>query len=125
VICDFFSKDDVTNAPIRGGHPLRQFRQSLADCSLETMEDIDITAETAPTIKVANDAFVHAIQPIWLELRRALHTTHPLWARAILRLFQRRIAKFESKYFSGRRTPEAFQECKEYRFVHLRFTPHN
>lgn len=125
VISDFFAKDEGITSPIRGGHPLGTFRDLLATRPFETIEDLDITTETAPTIKVANDAFQSAVWPLWVEFWNALQTTHPFWAKATHGLFRKRLDKFEAKYFSGTRTPEAFREFKEYHLLHLRSTASN
>src|SRR5436190_18396779 len=52
VICDFFRVRDAERSPISGGHPWDDFQRIIANSPFRLIEDIDITARTAPTFTV-------------------------------------------------------------------------
>lgn len=117
VICDFFRLRLKENSPISGGHYFDDFQNIIARYPLRLVEDIDITAHTAPTFTVIDRAFTEVLQPIWDEIGIASVKTHPFWSKIAARLFRRRIAKVHNKYFTHQRSAENFQKFKTYRLL--------
>jgi hypothetical protein len=116
VICDFFRRVHG-KSPISGGHNFDNFQGTVANYPLKLVEDIDITALTAPTFTVIDRAFSEVLRPIWDEVAIASVKTHPFWSRIAARLFRRKIAKVHDKYFTHQRSAENFEKFKTYRLL--------
>lgn len=117
VICDFFRLNINGKCPISGGHYFDTFQKKIASYRLKLVEDIDITARTAPTFTVIDRAFSEVVRPIWDEVGIAAMKTHPFWSRIVARLFRRKIAKVHDKYFTHQRSAENFVKFKTYRLL--------
>ena len=117
VICDFFRLPVKEHSPISGGHYINEFREIIARYPLKLVEDIDITAQTAPTFTVIDRAFTEVLRPIWDEIGLASAATHPYWARIAGWLFRQKITKVHDKYFTHQRSAPNFEKFKTYRFM--------
>lgn len=117
VICDFFRIPWDQGSPISGGYPIQEFQALIAKYPLRQIEEIDITAQTAPTFSVIDSAFTEVVQPIWDEIDHAGMTTHPWLYKAANWLFRHKIAKVKRKYFTHERSSENFRKYKTYRLM--------
>lgn len=116
LICDFFK----TNAPgeciIGGGRRLTTFYELIARHPLQKIEDIDITAQTAPTIDLLNN-FLVRVSSIWNGLRRLAARPGRLMPGGVRQRVAHKLDKLERKYFSGLRTARHFATFKAYRLL--------
>jgi SAM-dependent methyltransferase len=119
LLCDFFSIEDSGPSALRGGHPLRAFREYLATQPFRVLVDDDITARTAPNLKLIDDMLQDYALPVWDAARYYLRENHPWLSRALRPLLGKRLKKLEFKYFSRQRTAETFQRHKSYRCMLL------
>ena len=117
IICDFFRNADELGSPISGGHRINEFQAVVARYPLRLVEEIDITAKTAPTFTVIDSAFTEVLQPIWDEVDAATKANHPWIFKAYNWFFSKKLAKVKKKYFSHDRSAENFQKFKTYRFM--------
>jgi SAM-dependent methyltransferase len=122
LICDFFRRNVAGKSPIGGGHSLERLYGMLGAHRLEIIEDIDLTAETAPTLDVADGLLREVLGPTIGLGERLLRDRHPVTTRILKRLLRRRIRKIERKYFCGNRTGSAFGTFKSYRLLLCRTT---
>jgi hypothetical protein len=117
VICDFFRRATDQHSPISGGHRLNEFQATIARYPLRLVEEIDITARTAPTFTVIDKAFTEVLQPIWTEVDRATLATHPWIFKLSNWFFRKKLDKVKRKYFSHERSAENFEKFKTYRLL--------
>ena len=119
MICDFFRRPGKHHSPIGGGTRFHLFDAEVERAGLARIKDIDITAETAPTIDLIDD-FLRRVGKPGYELGLDYATrTRPWLTKLLTRRFRKKIAKLEYKHFSGRRTGHAFTEYKSYRLFLL------
>jgi SAM-dependent methyltransferase len=117
VISDFFRLTGAKNSPISGGHTLTDFQKTIAQFPFRLVEDIDITARTAPTFTVIDSAFTEVLKPIWDEIDRATVATHPVLTKCVNWMLKNKLAKVKKKYFSHERSAENFCKFKTYRLM--------
>lgn len=117
LICDIFKKDTPGKSPLPGGHPLRKFYDIVSEYSLEPVEDLDITAQTAPTLDVANDMLSEVVKPTVDLTQQLLNDRYPFMSKLLKFLYRKRISKISKKYFSGVKTGENFRKFKSYRLL--------
>lgn len=122
VICDFFRVRDAERSPISGGHPWDDFQRIIANSPFRLIEDIDITARTAPTFTVIDSAFTKVLQPIWDEVDRASEATHPWVTKCVNWMFKNKFDKVKKKYFTHERSAENFCKFKTYRLMRFERT---
>jgi hypothetical protein len=122
VISDFFRLPSVERSPISGGHPLRQFQEIIARHPFRLLDEIDITARTAPTFTVIDSSFTKVLQPIWDEIDRATAVTHPIAAKFVNWFFKKKLSKVKKKYFSHERSAKNFCKFKTYRLMRFERT---
>ena len=89
----------------------------IAALPLVCRTDLDITRETAPSVKIINDVMFESVRPIWEMTQHYLRINRPWLSRTIHWLFRRRLAKLDKKQFAGQNTPEAFCRFKSYRLM--------
>lgn len=117
LICDFFKRERKKGSPIGGGHKFHTFLDQLAAAGFAVGTDIDITAETAPTITLVNEFMQKVGAPAFaLGMDYAQHKW-PISTGLAKWWFKKKLAKLNEKYFSGRRTAETFIEFKTYRLL--------
>ena len=119
LLCDFFSIEDSGASALRGGHPLRAFQGYLATQPFRVLVDEDITARTAPNLKLIDDMLHDYALLVWDALGYYARENHPWLSRALRPLLQKRLKKLEFKYFSRQRTAETFLQHKSYRCMLL------
>jgi SAM-dependent methyltransferase len=117
VICDFFRIRDGVRSAISGGHRLKEFQEIVARYPLRLVDEIDITARTAPTFTVIDSAFTDVLKPIWDEIDRAAIATRPFVFKCVNWLFRKKLAKVKKKYFTHERSAENFCKFKTYRLM--------
>ncbi len=117
VICDFFCRPDVDRSPISGGHNLVEFQNIISRFPFRLVEEVDITARTAPTCELIDSAFTNVLKPIWDEIDRASIETHPFVFRCVNWIFGRKFAKVKRKYFTRERNAGNFCKFKTYRLM--------
>ena len=117
LICDFFRKNNPGKSPVGGGHSLEKFYETLRLHPLELVEDIDLTAEMAPTLDVADCLLREVLKPSIHLGERLLDDRYPVMTRILEYLFRKQIDKIQRKYFDGNRTGEVFARFKSYRLL--------
>ena len=117
LICDFFRKDVKGTSPIGGGHDLKEFYEKVAALPLTTLQDIDITKETAPSIDIVDDFLHSAMHPIYDLIFYVLDNNHPRIARFIRWKFRKRLEKINYKYLQRNHTGEIFAKFKSYHLL--------
>lgn len=119
LICDFFKRPHKQGSPIGGGHKWHKFTEELQAAGLRTTVDVDITAETAPTIALVAEFLDKVGAPAWELINSYTAASYPKSTKMARWWFRKRITKLEEKYFSGRRTAAAFIEFKMYRMMRI------
>lgn len=117
LICDFFKKPTEEKSPIGGGRRLQPFYDEMARYPFTCLLDRDITKETARNYDLMNEFLEDVATPIWELMFAFLQTRHPRLTRFGRRIFRKKIASLENKYFSGQRTAETFAQYKTYRLM--------
>lgn len=117
LICDFFKTDAPGRGPIGGGHRMSAFRAMIAGFPFSPIVDRDLTACMSPNFDLVDALLQDVGRPARDLLFRYGETNHPLLTRILRRLYRRKIAKLDAKYFSGRRTRAAFETFKTYRLM--------
>src|SRR4029079_5354561 len=117
VICDFFRLHEKEKSPISGGHQFKEFEEIIARYPLRMVEQVDITARTAPTFTVIDSAFTEVLQPIWDEIDVASAATHPITTKCVNWFFRNKFNKVKKKYFTHERSAENFCKFKTYRMM--------
>ncbi len=117
LICDFFSKDVDGTSPIGGGHNLKKYYETVAKFPLETIKDIDITKETAPSLDIVNDFLTNAMHPIYDLILYVLDNNYPKIARFLRWKFKKKLEKADYKYFQQKTNGQSFSHFKSYHFL--------
>jgi protein-S-isoprenylcysteine O-methyltransferase Ste14/SAM-dependent methyltransferase len=117
LICDIFKKDAPGDSPLPGGHPLTVFYDLVSECPLESVKDLDITEQTAPTLDILNDALKQVVEPSLNLAKRLLNNRYPFMSKFINWLYRKKIKKINKKYFSGEKTGANFMKFKSYRLL--------
>ena len=119
LICDFFKKPEKPRGPISGGFKLDRFHAETERAGLTFIKDIDITVQTAPTIDLIADFLQRVGKPGYELALDYGANTRPWLTKLLTRIFRKKLAKLERKYFSSTRNGEAFAEFKTYRMFLL------
>lgn len=115
LICDFFKKQTDIGS-LKGGHKLDKFMDIISQSPFRIIEDIDITAETAPNMDILDRATKEVMIPVLNAGERFLHSRNPIILKLIKWKYRKKLAKAEDKYLKGKRTGRDFMEYKTYRF---------
>jgi SAM-dependent methyltransferase len=115
LICDFFKTDVKGESSLRGGHTLSNFYNLVSQYPLQSINDIDITKETAPNLDIVNEFLTNVGLPIWNMLIRLLDNRYHLISKFLHWKYKEKIKKINRKYFSGSRNAEKFAIFKSYR----------
>lgn len=117
IISDFFRIPGEGTSAMGGGHRLSRFLETLETSSFELVSEEDITAETAPNLKLVDEVLQQVALPvrdIILE-EAARHRWGFLPGKWFARLFfRKKLDKLQYKYFSGARNAENFIAHKRY-----------
>lgn len=119
IICDFFKTNAKGKSIIGGGHPFDQFQQTLNDSKLKTLQDKDITKETAPNIDLVDQMGKQLILPTMELVAYTFKNNRPWLAKIFSWKFRKKIDKLHHKYLSGERNAQAFSKHKIYKFYLL------
>jgi SAM-dependent methyltransferase len=114
LICDFFKKCSDACA-IKGGQKLDKFLDLLGKSSFKIIEDIDITAETAPNIDLVDRTTKEVIVPLAGAVERFFQSQHPIVLKLIKWKYRKKIAKVEKKYLTDEKSGKNFTQYKTYR----------
>ena len=114
LICDFFKKCSDACA-IKGGQKLDKFLDLLGKSSFKIIEDIDITAETAPNIDLVDRTTKEVIVPLAGAVERFFQSQHPIVLKLIKWKYRKKIAKVEKKYLTDEKSGKNFSQYKTYR----------
>lgn len=117
LICDFFRKDVEGTSPIGGGHDRNKFYKSISQYPLNTLEDNDITKETAPSLDIVNDFLTNTMHPIYNLIFYTLDSNHPFISKLIKMKFKKKIEKANYKYFQQKTNGQSFAHFKSYHFL--------
>lgn len=129
VICDFFKTEHAGDGQpgdgsFGGGHKMHQFYTELGKHPFSLLEDIDITKQVSPNIKLLDETLMLRLVPAGQTLDRYLRENYPrTWGviKSIFKLFfGKKIEKQKYKYFTGNRTQEVFERYKTYRLLVLK-----
>jgi 2-polyprenyl-3-methyl-5-hydroxy-6-metoxy-1,4-benzoquinol methylase len=114
LICDFFKKRSDACC-IKGGQKLDKFMTLLGQSPFKIIEDIDITAETAPNIDIVDRVTKDVLVPIAGAGERFLKSQHPIVLKLIRWRYKSKIDKVVKKYLIDEKTGKNFAEYKTYR----------
>jgi hypothetical protein len=117
LICDYFKKETIEKYYISGGHPLHAFYDTIARYPFRSIQDIDITDQTAPNLDVLNDVFQKAVGPTVLLTQQLLENRYPIASKVVKWLYRKKINRINEKYFQGHKTGQTFKQCKSYRLL--------
>ncbi|MCK4850485.1 MAG: class I SAM-dependent methyltransferase [Phycisphaerae bacterium] len=117
LICDVFRKDLPGQSPLSGGHPLTRLQRIVAESPLELVKDVDITAQTAPSIDIENEVLQEVVKPTVDLIRQLLESKYPIMSKSLRFLYGKKMDKMNKKYFSGLKTSENFKKWKTYRLL--------
>ncbi len=117
LISDFFDTDLEEISPLGGGHSLKAFNEGVIRYQYTVLQNVDITAETAPNLDLVN-GLVHAVAiPIYRSITNALRQNHPSFFRGITWVYRKRLAKLRRKYVGNARSSASFARFKSYRVL--------
>ena len=116
LICDFFKKCAADAYGLKGGHKLDKFMDVIGASAFRIIEDIDLTAETAPNMDIVDRATKEVMIPVMNAGERFLQSRHPIILKLIKWKYRKKLQKAEDKYLKGKRTGKDFLESKTYRF---------
>lgn len=122
LICDFFRKEAEGDGPLNSGPRLSRFREIVSELPLEMLEDIDITTQTAPTMKLADEVLQNLFRPAWELLLESLRSRRALLSRFLEWKYRKKIEDLEWRYFRGGWSGENFNKFKSYRLMLFRKT---
>ena len=117
LISDFFKTDVKGESALGGGHKLSKFYDIISKYSFYPVEDIDMTHETAPNLKIVNDVCINVGLPTWNLIMYYLNTHYPFVSKVLQWKYRKKINTINRKYFSGERNEENFKLYKSYRLL--------
>ena len=115
LICDFFKTDAEGKNPLQAGHKFSVYQQIIKDYPLEQLTEIDITADTAPTIQLLDDFLTNLALPVSELCSKYLRGNHPRLMKILNWKLGKSIDKIESRYFKGQMNVEAYLKYETYR----------
>jgi 2-polyprenyl-3-methyl-5-hydroxy-6-metoxy-1,4-benzoquinol methylase len=116
-ICDIFRKDIDQEHRQKGGHELKKFFALMEEYPFEKLEDIDITEQTAPNIRLLDDAMGQVAQPVIDSIGEFLAQRYPRSFKLVSWKYRKELEKNYNKYFGGGRTADDFIKFKTYRLL--------
>lgn len=113
LVSDYFNKAKDGSLLTKSGHEEAAFRQAGENAGFKLVHEEDITARTAPTLRLVRDwKDRFALPALDLALEGA-RKRYPRMTAIILRMFRRRIEREKSKL--ALIDPDAFLRAKRYR----------
>jgi SAM-dependent methyltransferase len=116
IVCDFFHTDKEGRSKLGGGHDYETWLELKAKFPVRILTEIDITAETSPTIDLVNQLNAVVIKPVWSSAWALGEDRFPFIIKIIKRLYRKKLSKLEDKHFTGQRNAEMFRKYKKYIF---------
>lgn len=116
-ICDIFKKDVEGKQEQKGGHEMKKFLEQIEKYPFKKLEDIDITEQTAPNIRILDEAVNQVAKPVVDTIGDFLACRYPKSFKIISWKYQDELDKNYNKYFGGGRTAEDFMKFKTYRLL--------
>jgi SAM-dependent methyltransferase len=121
LISDFFKSDAPESGSLDpgfgGGHRLKDFYATMKQTPFVLVKDEDITRRVSPNMELVNDLLMNRIKPATLTIGRYIEGRYPLLAKLVRGLLRKKLDRLNYKYFSGRRSKEAFERYKIYRLL--------
>ena len=117
LICDFFQRNNSTKSPMGGGHNWNQFNNYINEYPFKLKMNLDITAETAPTIDLFAKFNDDVLSPLVLNVDEYLKSKYPLITKFIKWKFHKRLEKISNIYLRGGVNGQSFTEHKQYHLL--------
>ena len=122
IICDFFKTaahgdGGPGDKSFGGGHPHREFLETMSRFPFRLMKDVDITKKVSPNLQLLNDWLMNRAKPASQTIHTFLSTNYPLCTRMGQWLLRKKLRKLQYKYFSGYRSKETFEKYKTYHLM--------
>ena len=122
LICDFFKTvahgdGGPGDKSFGGGHPQKEFLETMSRFPFRLMKDEDITKRVSPNLKLLNDWLMNRAKPASQTIHTYLRSNYPLSTRMLLWFFRKKLRKLQYKYFSGYRSKETFEKYKTYHLM--------
>ncbi len=119
IIFDFFKKDGVPGrSPLGGGHSIGKFYQNVEQNNYTILNDLDVTENLSPNLKLINDILVERVIPFGNTLDTFLSSRYKFLYKSFKYLIRKKLKKVAYKY-SQNRNQENFQKYKTYRLIVL------
>jgi SAM-dependent methyltransferase len=127
LICDFFKTaahgdGGPGDKSFGGGHPHREFLETVSRFPFRLMKDEDITKKVSPNLQLLNDWLMNRAKPASQTIHRFLNAKYPMSTRMVLFFLRKRLRKLQYKYFSGYRSKETFEKYKTYHLMVYRLS---
>lgn len=116
IASDFFSDDPERQSKLGGGHNWAEWLKIKETFPVKMLVEKEITAETSFTIDLVNQLNQEVLAPVWSSAWALGEDRFPLVIRLVKRLYRKKLAKMESKHFTGQRNGEMFRKYKKYMF---------
>ncbi len=117
LICDYFKRNIKKKSLMGGGHNWLSFQNLIKTSSLNKINDLDITNETAPTIDFLNNFCQDVLLPVGNLTSQFLSTNHPFIAKFIKWKMKNKLQKLKNRYLSGKVNGNYFKTYKIYKFL--------
>lgn len=120
IIFDFFKRDNIKEtSPLGGGHFINLFFNTIKNFNYEIINDIDVTDNLSPNLKLVNEIIVERLIPFSNTFDKFMETRHKSIYKIIKWLLRNKINKIKFKYSSDR-NEENFKKFKTYRLIVLK-----
>ncbi len=117
MICDFFQQDVHNKSLLGGGHKWTSFEAKITTVPLQKVIDVDITAETAPTLDLLDKFLTEVFVPIATMSVKYMVSNYPTLTRLLKWKYRKRINKIKRVYFTGQLNGADFIKYKTYRLL--------
>ena len=116
LICDFFRRNVPGKSPMGGGHCWQKFQDTIST-HFRQVTDLDISQETAPTIRLLAQFNSEVLAPGAEMVGAYLKDNYPFLTAILQWKFKKRIQKIGRKYISGEVNEESFKKFKTYHLL--------
>jgi SAM-dependent methyltransferase len=122
LICDFFKTaahgdGGPGDKSFGGGHPQREFLETMSRFPFRLMKDEDITKRVSPNLELLNNWLMNRAKPASQTIHTYLSSNYPISTRMLSWAFRKKLRKLQYKYFSGHRSRETFEKYKTYHLM--------
>jgi SAM-dependent methyltransferase len=122
LICDFFKTaahgdGGPGDKSFGGGHPQKDFFETISRFPFRLMRDEDITKRVSPNLQLLNDWLMNRAKPAGQTIHRYLSSNYSMSTRLLMWFFRKKLRKLQYKYFSGHRSRETFERYKTYHLL--------